>query len=217
MNDTKALDHFVDKRNWTYIHDHERTPYLDYVGDGTTIETVRLAAAELTELKERLATQEHGYELQVTKSDRDEKTIRQLRAENERLNQVDKAYQLAVHEAVVATDERNRLRAELDEEKSRNNIFEDCLHRALELWQEVYPDKQFWPDGATNLAWVFDRFTRNKIALDEAIRVIVKLLTNPIPTGMSMFSQREIEARYKKHETASDEADAFLARMKEKK
>jgi hypothetical protein len=39
------------------------------------------ANIELTQLKEYAAAKEHGYELQVAKSDRDEETIRQLQAE----------------------------------------------------------------------------------------------------------------------------------------
>lgn len=61
-----------------------------------------------------------------------------------------------------------KLRVDLEEEKVRNELFEDCLHRALERWQMVYPGKEFWPDGAANLAWVFVQLTQTDASLSAA-------------------------------------------------
>ena len=48
---------------------------------------------------------------------------------------------------------------ELAAEKQRTSMFEDCLERARKLWQAAHPLAQFWPDGAENLAWVFDKLS----------------------------------------------------------
>lgn len=58
---------------------------------------------------------------------------------------------------------------------------------------------------------------RIRIDLSDAIKVIKKLLDNPAPTGMSMWSQEEIEARYKRHEVAVIEARAYIATHKDVK
>jgi hypothetical protein len=62
--------------------------------------------------------------------------------------------------ARAAADELSQLRADLEEETERNDLFGRCLDRALKIWQKAYPDKTFWPDGADNLAWVFDRLSQ---------------------------------------------------------
>ena len=51
------------------------------------------------------------------------------------------------------------LRDVLTCELQRSALFERCLDRALKLWQAAHPEAHFWPDGAKNLAWVFDRLS----------------------------------------------------------
>lgn len=53
----------------------------------------------------------------------------------------------------------------LEEEKKRTSNFEACLDRALKLWQAAHPGADFWPDGAENLAWVFDKLSALELIL----------------------------------------------------
>lgn len=49
------------------------------------------------------------------------------------------------------------LQAYLEEEKARNELFSDCLHRALMLFRKSRPETNFFPDGADNFAWLFEQ------------------------------------------------------------
>lgn len=55
---------------------------------------------------------------------------------------------------------RAELAKKLAEEEARTANFERCLDRALKLWQAEHPEAEFWPDGAKNLAWVFNRLSQ---------------------------------------------------------
>ena len=72
---------------------------------------------------------------------------------------------LTVDEIKTVLLETHNLMAELARLQSveaRNDLFEDCLLRALKMWQDKHPEEDGWPDGAVNLAWVLDEYTRLK-------------------------------------------------------
>jgi len=54
-----------------------------------------------------------------------------------------------------------KLQFKLDEAEKRNDLFTNCLRRALKLWQNKHPEADYWPDGAVNLAWVLDKYTES--------------------------------------------------------
>jgi hypothetical protein len=91
------------------------------------------------------------------------KELADLRTENAQLVRSNSAMSANLD---YASADIGRLRADLTDTKARNEIFEGCLHRALKLWQARHPDAEFWPDGAVNLAWVFDRLSEAEKVLD---------------------------------------------------
>lgn len=72
------------------------------------------------------------------------------------------------------------IRSQLDASEASNALFSACLDRALKLWQAANPDKEFWPDGADNLAWVFDRLSATENELAEA-KGLLKRVDNEVP------------------------------------
>ena len=44
------------------------------------------------------------------------------------------------------------------EVEASNELFMNCLDRALKMWQKAHPDKtHMWPDGAKNIVWLLER------------------------------------------------------------
>ncbi|MFA5166883.1 MAG: hypothetical protein WC449_06360 [Candidatus Paceibacterota bacterium] len=60
---------------------------------------------------------------------------------------------------MAKSHELKLLQSQLSDAEKRNDLFSDCLRRALKLWQDKHPDYDGWPDGAVNLAWVLDQLT----------------------------------------------------------
>ena len=58
------------------------------------------------------------------------------------------------------------LQNELTEEKARNKLFSDCLHRGLQMWQKENPDSDVWISGDKNIKWMLDKITTLNDRLD---------------------------------------------------
>ena len=103
------------------------------------------------------------------------------------------------------------LRNVLIMQKARNDIFGECLHRALKLWQKEYPDAEFWPSGDTNLAWVFERL----LILEDSIKNI-KELNIAIKNTMHTHEDFATEEVWKKCPRcmAEQELTCFLEQLK---
>jgi hypothetical protein len=70
---------------------------------------------------------------------------------------------------VEAAAELASLRADLKDEKARTALFEDCLHRALEIWRKQNPDAMYWPDGAQNIADTLSQYAALRARVDELL------------------------------------------------
>ena len=70
---------------------------------------------------------------------------------------------------------RAELAKALAEEEGRTALFSDCLSRALQMWQALHPGEEYWPDGAVNLAWVFDRLSSVENVVVMASRLLDSL------------------------------------------
>lgn len=67
---------------------------------------------------------------------------------------------------------------ELEEQRQRNALFSDCLHRANLLWQEQHPEADFWPDGAKNLAWLMEQYTALQAERADLRTLLARALGN---------------------------------------
>lgn len=64
---------------------------------------------------------------------------------------------------------------ERDEQNARNELFSNCLHRALLMWKEKHPDDEIWPSGDTNLAWLFEEYAALKARAENAEAILQRL------------------------------------------
>ena len=60
----------------------------------------------------------------------------------------------------TARAELEVMQTELAEEKARNELFSDCLRRALALFRNSYPETSHFIDGADNFVWLFEQIKK---------------------------------------------------------